>query len=260
MSSDTDAATEKHPVDQVLPLPADVRLRAAARAEHVRRRRRRAADRRHRAQAERPPTSPTWSRPACSSPASPPCCRPSASGRSAPDSRSCRAPRSPPCRPCWRSALARRRHGRPAGHLRRRCWSPASLGFLIAPVFTRLLRFFPEVVTGTVITVIGISLLPVAIRWAGGGTPGTPNFGAPKNIALAAITMAIIVLIYRFLPGVLQPGGDPARPGARHGRGHPVRPDRLQPDRRREHLPADRCRSTSACRPSRSARSSRCSS
>ena len=46
------------------------------------------------------------------------------------------------------------------------------IGFLIAPVFTRLLRFFPEVVTGTVITVIGISLLPVAIRWAGGGTPG----------------------------------------------------------------------------------------
>ena len=77
-------------------------------------------------------------------------------------------------------------------------------GFLIAPVFTRLLRFFPEVVTGTVITIIGVSLLPVAIRWAGGGTPGvTPNFGAPTNIALAAITMAIIVLIYRFLPAFL---------------------------------------------------------
>src|SRR4249919_142783 len=58
------------------------------------------------------------------------------------------------------------------------------LGLLIAPVFTRLLRFFPEVVTGVVITVIGISLLPVAIRWAAGGTPGTPNFGDPKNIAV----------------------------------------------------------------------------
>lgn len=74
--------------------------------------------------------------------------------------------------------------------------------FLLAPVFTQLLRFFPEVVTGTVITVIGISLLPVAIRWAAGGA-GTPNFGAPKNISLAAITMAIIVVIYRFLPGYL---------------------------------------------------------
>ena len=54
-------------------------------------------------------------------------------------------------------------------------------------MFTRLLRFFPEVVTGTVITVIGISLLPVAIRWAGGGA-GSPDFGAPKNLALALIT------------------------------------------------------------------------
>ena len=78
------------------------------------------------------------------------------------------------------------------------------IGFVIAPVFTKLLRFFPEVVTGTVITVIGISLLPVAIRWAGGGTPGvTPNFGAPKNIALAAITMLIIVVIYRWMPPFL---------------------------------------------------------
>jgi uric acid transporter len=78
------------------------------------------------------------------------------------------------------------------------------IGFVIAPVFTRLLRFFPEVVTGTVITIIGISLLPVAIRWAGGGTPGvTPTFGAPKNILLAGITMLIIVLIYRFLPAFL---------------------------------------------------------
>jgi xanthine permease len=78
------------------------------------------------------------------------------------------------------------------------------IGFVIAPLFTRLLRFFPEVVTGTVITIIGVSLLPVAISWAGGGTAGvTPTFGAPKNIAVAAITMMIIVAIYRFLPGYL---------------------------------------------------------
>ncbi|MEO6790877.1 MAG: nucleobase:cation symporter-2 family protein [Ornithinibacter sp.] len=74
-----------------------------------------------------------------------------------------------------------------------------ALAFLIAPIFTSLLRFFPEVVTGTVITVIGISLLPVAMKWAAGGA-GSKTFGAPKNIAVAAITMAIIVLIYRFAP------------------------------------------------------------
>jgi uric acid transporter len=75
------------------------------------------------------------------------------------------------------------------------------IAFLIAPFFTMLLRFFPEVVTGTVITVIGISLLPVAMRWAGGGNPAAENFASPQNIGLAFATVLIIVLIYRFLPG-----------------------------------------------------------
>ena len=77
------------------------------------------------------------------------------------------------------------------------------IGFLLSGVFNRLLHFFPPVVTGSVITVIGISLLPVAIRWAGGGVVTAPTFGSPANIGLAALTLAIILLIYRFLPGFL---------------------------------------------------------
>ena len=73
-------------------------------------------------------------------------------------------------------------------------------GFLLSGVFARLLRFFPPVVTGSVITVIGLSLLPVAMRWAGGGA-GAADFGSISNVALAAITLAIILVIYRFLPG-----------------------------------------------------------
>jgi xanthine permease len=73
-------------------------------------------------------------------------------------------------------------------------------GFLLSGVFARLLHFFPPVVTGSVITVIGISLLPVAMRWAGGGA-GAADFGSISNIALAAITLGIILVIYRFLPG-----------------------------------------------------------
>lgn len=75
-----------------------------------------------------------------------------------------------------------------------------ALAFFLAPVFTSLLRFFPEVVTGTVITIIGISLLPVAINWGAGGV-GTEEFGSIKNVSMAATTVLIIVLIYRFLPG-----------------------------------------------------------
>ena len=39
--------------------------------------------------------------------------------------------------------------------------------FLIAPFFSKLIRFFPPVVTGSVITIIGLALLPV-----GGGGRG----------------------------------------------------------------------------------------
>lgn len=50
------------------------------------------------------------------------------------------------------------------------------LTVLAAPYFGRLLRFFPPVVAGSVITVIGLSLMPVAITWAGGGeTPERPQ-------------------------------------------------------------------------------------
>jgi NCS2 family nucleobase:cation symporter-2 len=41
--------------------------------------------------------------------------------------------------------------------------------FLLAPVMGRLLRFFPPVVTGSIITVIGVSLMRVGVGWAMGG-------------------------------------------------------------------------------------------
>ena len=75
-----------------------------------------------------------------------------------------------------------------------------AIGFLLSGVFSRLLHFFPPVVTGSVITVIGISLLPVAMRWAGGGAGARisarcPTSGSPRSPS------AIILLVYRFLPG-----------------------------------------------------------
>ncbi|MEU6344567.1 nucleobase:cation symporter-2 family protein [Streptomyces sp. NPDC046977] len=73
---------------------------------------------------------------------------------------------------------------------------------LLAPVFGRLLHYFPPVVTGTVILVIGLSLLPVAGNWVAGGA-GSADFGAPRNIALAAAVLLAIVLIQRFAPGVV---------------------------------------------------------
>jgi OHCU decarboxylase len=72
--------------------------------------------------------------------------------------------------------------------------------FVIAPFFSRLIRFFPPIVTGTVILCIGLVLLPVAAGEAGGGA-GSPNFGAVKNMALAGATLLLILAIYKFFRG-----------------------------------------------------------
>jgi uracil-xanthine permease len=46
------------------------------------------------------------------------------------------------------------------------------ISMLIAPVVSRMLRFFPPVVTGTIITVIGISLMRIGINWIFGNPVG----------------------------------------------------------------------------------------
>lgn len=69
--------------------------------------------------------------------------------------------------------------------------------FLFAPYFSRIVRFFPPVVIGTVITVIGVTLVPVAIQDAGGGNPKAPDFGSPQNIALALGVLILILILYR---------------------------------------------------------------
>ena len=73
--------------------------------------------------------------------------------------------------------------------------------FFAAPYFSRLLRLFPPVVTGTVITVIGVTLLPVAAQQAGGGNPAASDFGSFQNIELAAATLVFIVVLQRLFRG-----------------------------------------------------------
>ncbi|CAA9428697.1 MAG: Xanthine permease / 2-oxo-4-hydroxy-4-carboxy-5-ureidoimidazoline (OHCU) decarboxylase [uncultured Rubrobacteraceae bacterium] len=75
--------------------------------------------------------------------------------------------------------------------------------FLIAPYFSRLLRLFPPVVTGTVITIIGVALVPVGVQQAGGGDPTAPDFGSLQNIAFAGGTLLFILLMHRFFRGFL---------------------------------------------------------
>ncbi|REK71831.1 nucleobase:cation symporter-2 family protein [Paenibacillus paeoniae] len=74
---------------------------------------------------------------------------------------------------------------------------------LVAPLYGKILRFFPTVVTGTVVTIIGLSLIPVAMNNVGGGQ-GAPDFAMPRNLLLALITLVVILVVNRFAKGFLR--------------------------------------------------------
>lgn len=65
----------------------------------------------------------------------------------------------------------------------------------------KLLRFFPPVVTGSVLLVIGLSLMKVGIEWAAGGEPrlpdGSPNpdFGKPIYLAISFFSLPLFYLL-----------------------------------------------------------------
>ncbi|MBW5254619.1 purine permease, partial [Streptomyces sp. P01-B04] len=74
----------------------------------------------------------------------------------------------------------------------------------IGPFFGRLLRFFPPLVTGVVITLIGVTLMPVPVSWAQGGDKEAADFGAMKYLALAAFTLTVILIVQRFGRGFVR--------------------------------------------------------
>ena len=73
----------------------------------------------------------------------------------------------------------------------------------VSGFFGSLVRFFPPVVTGSVVTIIGITLIPVAINNMGGGQ-GAEDFGSLSNIALSFGTLAFIIFIYKFSRGFMR--------------------------------------------------------
>jgi NCS2 family nucleobase:cation symporter-2 len=113
------------------------------------------------------------------------------------------------------------------------------VSMLIAPVVSKLLRFFPPVVTGTIIAIIGISLMRVGVGWAMGGPAplaqgvdvpklvamvdaakaaaqaasapvklagpipmaDNPNYGALDNMAIAAAVLVFILLLVKYAKG-----------------------------------------------------------
>lgn len=74
---------------------------------------------------------------------------------------------------------------------------------LAAPLYGKMLRFFPKIVTGSVVTIIGLSLIPVAMNNVAGGQ-NSPDFGQAHNLLLALCTFAVILLVNRLAKGFLR--------------------------------------------------------
>ncbi|HCN40181.1 MAG TPA: purine permease [Rothia sp.] len=66
-----------------------------------------------------------------------------------------------------------------------------------------LMRFFPPLITGTVVALIGITLLPVSMDWAAGGV-GSENYGSLQNLSIACGVMALTLAIAHFGRGILR--------------------------------------------------------
>ncbi|WP_186578990.1 nucleobase:cation symporter-2 family protein [Aquibacillus kalidii] len=74
---------------------------------------------------------------------------------------------------------------------------------IISKYFSKLVKFFPPVVTGSVVTIIGLTLIPVAINDMAGGE-GSADFASIENLILSFGVLAFILLFYKFSTGFLR--------------------------------------------------------
>ncbi|MCF6460701.1 uracil-xanthine permease family protein [Clostridium sp. Cult3] len=72
----------------------------------------------------------------------------------------------------------------------------AVLGCFLKP----LRKFFPNIVTGTVVLTIGLSLLPTGITSLAGGN-GAPDFGSPKNWLVGLVVLFVVLALNQFAKG-----------------------------------------------------------
>ena len=78
-------------------------------------------------------------------------------------------------------------------------------GSLVEIILSRfikpLMKFFPPLITGTVVSLIGITLLPVSMDWAAGGV-GAADYGSIKNIAVAFVIMVFTLFLNHYGKGM----------------------------------------------------------
>lgn len=77
------------------------------------------------------------------------------------------------------------------------------VAFLVGLFVMRIRKFFPPLITGTVVFTIGLSLYPTAINYMAGGT-SSPAYGSWQNWAIAFLTLAVVTVLNHFGKGILK--------------------------------------------------------
>ena len=78
-----------------------------------------------------------------------------------------------------------------------------SLVMVIGSFFMPYVRkLFPPVVTGVVVMMIGLSLIPVAVDWFAGGQKDDVNYADPANLAMATFVLVLVVILVQWGKGI----------------------------------------------------------
>lgn len=78
-----------------------------------------------------------------------------------------------------------------------------SLIMVIGSFFMPYVRkLFPPVVTGVVVMMIGLSLIPVAVDWFAGGQKGDANYADPTNLAMATFVLVLVIILVQWGKGI----------------------------------------------------------
>lgn len=77
------------------------------------------------------------------------------------------------------------------------------IALLVGLFIKKIRKFFPPLITGTVVFAIGISLYPTAINYMAGGT-SNPSYGSWENWLVAIITLAVVTFLNHYGKGIFK--------------------------------------------------------
>lgn len=72
--------------------------------------------------------------------------------------------------------------------------------FIASFFIDKILIFFPKLVTGSLVAIVGFSLVPIALQDVAGGV-GSDNYGDPVNLGLGLLVLIIVLVINKFFKG-----------------------------------------------------------